>query len=85
MADKIRSYYLKAGEMGGVKARARLSLLTSINSIEANDIPDSEENIMIFEKAMKHIMKEFNGDSSVTSVLRLKILKLLLMKETFNS
>jgi len=85
MADKIRSYYLRAGELGGVKARAKLSMLTSINSIEANSIPDTEENLKIFENAMNEVIKEFNGDSSITSVLRLKVLKLLLTKEASNS
>ncbi len=80
MAQKIKSYYTKAEEIGGIKARAKLSILTMVNSSEASVIPDSEDNILKFEKAMKHIVREFNGDVASMNGLRLKVLNLLLFK-----
>jgi len=71
MASKIYSYYLTAGEIGGVKARTKLSVLTKITSIQASSIPDSEENIALFENAMKQIVKEFEGGSTIANSIPL--------------
>jgi hypothetical protein len=65
MAGKIYNYFLKAGETGGAKATVKLSVLTGVNSAQAISIPDSEENVRIFEEAMKRIEKEFGGRSTV--------------------
>jgi hypothetical protein len=77
MADRIQSYYSKAGEMGGIEARAKLSMLTMVNSHQAGIIPDSDDNIRLFEKAMSKIVKEFNTEES-TGEMRLKLLRLLM-------
>lgn len=61
MAGKLYSYYLKAGEIGGVKARTRLSVLTRITSIHALSMKDSEEDIKFFEETMKQIEEEFRN------------------------
>ncbi len=79
MADKIHSFYLKAEEMGGIKARAKLSMLTAVDSYQARSIPDSEDNMKIFEKAMKQLVKEFNSGNT-KNPFRLKVVKLLLAK-----
>ena len=81
MATKIHSYYLKAGEIGGIEARAKLSMLTNVNSFQAASIPDTDENIRIFEEAMKKIVKEFNNENSLET-LRLKVLELLIGKKS---
>lgn len=78
MADKIQSYYLRAGEIGGLDARAKLSMLTKVDSFSASSLPDSDENIKIFEEAMDKIVNEFNEESSTWNTLRLKILNLLM-------
>ena len=77
MAERIHSYYLKAGAIGGAEARAKLSILTMVNSYEAQKVPDSDENILMFEKAMNEIVRQFNSDDSSISALRLKLLNLL--------
>ena len=64
MAGKIYNYFLKAGEVGGVKATIKLQELTDVNAVQAISISDSEENIKIFELAMKEINKQFNGGST---------------------
>ncbi len=51
MAAKIHSYYLQAGELGGIEARAKLSMLTNVNSFQAASIPDTDENIKLFEES----------------------------------
>ena len=79
MAEKIHSYYLQAEEIGGLEARAKLSILTTINSHQAKSIPDTEDTIQVFEKAMKKLVKEFNAEKEA-NVLRLKLFKLLLSK-----
>ncbi len=81
MATKIHSYYLQAGEIGGVEARAKLSMLTNVNSFQAASIPDTEENVEIFEEAMRKIVKEFNKEDSYLKALRLKVIQLLLEKK----
>lgn len=68
MASRLYSFYLKAGEIGGVKARTRLSVLTKITSIQASSIIDSEENVILFEEAMKQIVEEFGQTQHRTSI-----------------
>jgi hypothetical protein len=82
MATKIHSYYLQAGELGGIEARAKLSMLTNVNSFQAASIPDTDENIQLFEKAMKSIVKEFNKESSSLEALRLKVMQLIVGKKS---
>ena len=82
MATKIHSYYLQAGELGGIEARAKLSMLTNVNSFQAASIPDTDENIQLFEKAMKSIVKEFNKESSSLEALRLKVMQLIIGKKS---
>ena len=55
MATQLYSLFLKAGEIGSVKARTKLSVLAKINSNQVSSIPDSKGNIDMFEKAMKQI------------------------------
>ncbi|MCS6822769.1 MAG: GAF domain-containing protein [Cytophagaceae bacterium] len=64
MADVLYSFYLKAADIGGVKARTRLSVLTKITSIQASSMPDDPETVKMFEDCMKIIVKEFEGQSS---------------------
>lgn len=66
MGKLIYDLYVKAGEIGGVKARTKLSMLTKISSVQANSMTDSPENLKIFESAMKEIYKEF-GEFKMTS------------------
>jgi len=65
MAGKIYNFFLKAGETGGTRATAKLSMLTGVNSSQAISIPDSIENLEVFEAAMEKIEKEFGGRSTV--------------------
>lgn len=77
MGDKTHSYYLKVEEIGGMEAKAKLSILTTSNSHEAKTISDSDNTIEIFEKAMKRLVKEFNMHKGESSI-RLKLFSLLL-------
>jgi hypothetical protein len=79
MADKIHSYYTKAEKIGGMEARAKLSMLTSVNSHQAKAMPDSEDTIKVFERAMEKLVKEFNANKEENSI-RLKLFKLMLFQ-----
>lgn len=59
MATKLVSFYQKAKELGGLKAEMRLAVLTKVPSSKALELPDSPENIKLFESAIKEIEKEF--------------------------
>jgi hypothetical protein len=59
MGQQLVDYFKKAQELGGIKARVRISILTKISSFVAQKLPDSEENIKIFENALNEIKKEY--------------------------
>ena len=59
MGHVLSDIYRKAEEIGGVKARTKLSVLTKISSMEAKSVPDSEATIQLFEKSFKLIQAEF--------------------------
>lgn len=59
MANKLIAYYEEAQNLGGLKAKMRLAVLTLIPSSKAQNNPDSFENIQKFEKAMQELKKEF--------------------------
>ncbi len=64
MGEVLYNFYLKAGEIGGIKARTRLSVLTKITSMQASLMPDEDATIKEFEKAIKSISDEFGNTSS---------------------
>lgn len=59
MAQKLLQYYEEAKKLGGLKAQMRLALLTKIPSNKAEELPDTPENIKIFEDAFNELKKEF--------------------------
>ena len=59
MGAKLVAYYDKAYQLGRLKAKMRLAVLTSIPSAKAATEPDSPENIQKFEAALKKIQSEF--------------------------
>jgi peptidyl-tRNA hydrolase len=59
MAKRLIDFYDEAKKLGSYKAQMRLALLTQISSVKATTLPDSPENIKIFQKAFEEITKEF--------------------------
>ena len=59
MGKKLTEFYKKAQELGGIKGRLRLAMITLMPGEEAKVAPDSPENIKKFEDAMVEIRKEF--------------------------
>ncbi|MCK4997303.1 hypothetical protein KAS08_03285 [Candidatus Pacearchaeota archaeon] len=55
MGAKLVEYYGKAKEKGGVTAQIKLATITKMSSQKAGSVPDSPENIKIFEDAMSQI------------------------------
>jgi len=59
MGVKILEFYRQAQELGGMKGKMRLAVLTALPSILAKDRPDSPEIVKKFEEAIKELRKEF--------------------------
>lgn len=55
MGDKLLQFYSDVKNRGGIEAQIKLALITRISSIKAAQLPDTEENIELFSKAMKTI------------------------------
>ena len=60
MGEKLLKEYERANQLGGLKARMRLAVLTQMPSPKATTEPDSPENLAKFEAALKELTKEFN-------------------------
>lgn len=52
MAEKLLSYYEKAQQKGGISAKVKLAMITKISSVDAAKLPDSPENIALFQSAL---------------------------------
>ena len=59
MGEKLVNFYKEAQQIGRLKAKMRLAMMTKIPSAKASTVPDSAENINKFKKAMAEIKKEF--------------------------
>jgi hypothetical protein len=72
MAQKLYDFFLKAGELGGVQARTRLSILAKMTSTEAKSMADDPARIKQVEEHFLAVLKEFgknvSGKSSTTVV-----------------
>ena len=55
MAAKLTEFYKKAAQEFGLTGRVKLAMLTKIPSEKAEAVPDSPENIRIFEQAMAQL------------------------------
>jgi hypothetical protein len=58
MATKLVGFYDVLGKELGLQARMKLAMLTKIASSDAQNVPDSPANILLFEKAVATIRKE---------------------------
>ncbi len=59
MGQKLLEMYKKAEQMGKLKAKMRLAMLTNVPSAKAATEPDSPENIQKFNQAILELQKEF--------------------------
>ena len=60
MGKQLVAFYDKAGDLGGMKAKMRLTMITQIPQNKAEAEADSSDNIKKFEDALTEIQKEFN-------------------------
>lgn len=65
MAQRLYEFFLKAGELGGVQARTRLSILSKMTSTEAKSMEDSTDKIKFLEGHFHTVQKEFGKASDV--------------------
>ncbi len=75
MGQVLYDFYVKAGNIGGVKARTRLSILTKISSLEAKSMQDSPERIKFFDKSLQTITQEFEAGPKMDSAEKLPRMK----------
>jgi hypothetical protein len=59
MAQKLYDFFLKAGELGGVQARTRLSIISKMTSTEAKSMTDSDDKIKTLEQCFQIVAREF--------------------------
>lgn len=59
MGAKLMEMYKKAEEMGSLKAKMRLAMLTGVPSTKADSEADSPEIVSKFENAIKELGNEF--------------------------
>lgn len=57
MGTKLTEYYLRASQVGGLKAKMRMAVMTLIPSDKAAELDDSPELLERFENALNEIMK----------------------------
>jgi len=60
MGAILASYFDKVRETGGITAQVKLAMLTKMAKAAATQAPDSQENIKIFEEAVKQINESIN-------------------------
>ena len=60
MGDKLVQFYDEAANLGGMKAKMRLAILTTISSTKAVELEDDPETIEKFEAALVEIKKEYS-------------------------
>lgn len=60
MGAELVSIHRQTEEVGGMKAKLRMAMLTLVPSAEAPGEPDSPELVAKFENALAEIKKEFN-------------------------
>lgn len=65
MAQKLYEFFLKAGEIGGVQARTRLSILSRMTSTEAKAMADTDDKIKLLENHFQAVQREFGKGTSV--------------------
>jgi hypothetical protein len=58
MGKQLLDFYEKANQIGGLKAKMRLAVLTNVPSAKAGTEPDSPDNVAKFEKALAQIKSE---------------------------
>lgn len=61
MGEQLNFFYSKAEELGGLRAKIKLSLLTKVSSTQANALTDTNELINKFEQAMVVLKHEFTN------------------------
>jgi len=57
MGTKLEAFYAQADQLGGVKAKVKLAMLTKLSAKAAGEAPDSPDNIKMMEAAMVELRK----------------------------
>lgn len=65
MGQKLIEEYERVKQRWGMKAQVRLAVITRIAAPSAANLPDSPENLALFEKAIEKIAKEYEKGASL--------------------
>lgn len=57
MGAKLEAFYAQADQLGGVKAKVKLAMLTKLSAKAASEAPDSPENLKMMQEAMVELKK----------------------------
>lgn len=68
MAQKLYDYFLRAGDLGGVQARTRLSILSKMTSTEAKTIADTDDKVKFVEQQFAIVANEFGKSTNAKSL-----------------
>jgi len=60
MGQQMKNIFEEAEKIGGITARMRLSVMSKINSSNAESKPDTPEDIKILSDALAKIKNELN-------------------------
>ena len=59
LGKALSDLFIEASNVGGIKAKMRLAIITGIASTQADIIPDTQENIRKVSDALQRIKQEF--------------------------
>jgi hypothetical protein len=59
MGQALLDIYKKVEQIGQIKAKMRMAMLTGVSSTKAGDEPDTPEVLAKFKSALAEIEKEF--------------------------
>lgn len=79
MAQLLYDYFIKAADLGGIQARARLSVLAKMTSTEAKALPDDQDKIAHLAKCFKEVEAELGIKSISTPEIKSPVVDKVMM------
>ena len=55
MGAKLEEFFAEAKARGGLNAQMKLAMLTRMSPSKAKEAPDTEENVKLFEEAIRKL------------------------------
>lgn len=58
MGERLMKYYGYAAQKGGLLLQMKLAMKTRLASDKARTLPDSAENLVLFQKALRELLPD---------------------------